>query len=105
MVKNVTKSELNAAVSDRKKDMAILEGKLSMEIEVMKHDIKEIKSEVCSVKAGMTSIENKLDAALEKKADQSEVDEIKKGLFWAVTAALGLLLTILGYLITSHIGG
>lgn len=100
---NEVQSNLDLAVSERRRDAAVLEGKLKMEIELMKHDIKEIKSEVCNVKAGMNSIEAKLDTALEKKADKDEVEGIKKGIFWAVTTAIGMLATILVYLVTNHI--
>ena len=107
MVKNVTKSELNAAVSDRKKDMAILESKLSMEIEVMKQEISQIKEQNEKdhklLNKNICEIKDMVGDALEKKADKDEVDEIKKQIFWAITAAIGLLMTILGYLITSHI--
>lgn len=108
MTNNVSKSELNAAVSDRKADMAKLEGKLSMEIELMKQEIGQIKEQNEKdhklLNKNLCEIKDMVGDALEKKADKDEVDEIKKGLFWAVTAAIGLLMTILGYLITSHFG-
>lgn len=62
-----------------------------------------VESKVDNVEKCISTIETKLDTVLKTKADKKEVTNLNKK-FWSLAVSLiGLLLAIIGYLLTNDV--